>query len=347
MKQFLLALSFLVAFASSAAADQYSPKQQAIVDNGNKLLKRFKTDAVNRACKSKIEARIEWKGFLAEIGKTIDKDDVDDIYSYCGAPLAQLQDSCSSDGFEKNVQQQVQSYVCKLQKKGASSMSLKGKELAMTMKWQPQREHRRWAELATLATLRAGEFTLGQAKVIGAENAKFEKSAVGMMESCGYKLTTSIEWKSFLAEVDKRVGRNNEPSIQLACGAALDGLERVCRLEKKSLVKKNVKSFVCVFGGPKKQKLSLRKGLLTYRVDLGTNAGDNTTLIRAFLVKKKIAAKKAPSPKGGAATLRGIVTEDNKARGSVGRCKTKCARKCSGASNKSRCHSQCRKACEH
>jgi len=341
----LVALAILISFVTVAHAEGFTDKEKEIVADQDRKFDLMYAGNTNRYCETKIKASIDWGSFASEVRKIAKKKKVPSIFNKCGDALDHLKTLCQADGYKDNVQAQVTSYRCRYDDKTNPSVVLKGKKMIFTINWTAEGLHR-LARKATEEQLRDGEYNLRQAKLIRSENGYFRKLTVTPTnKKCETKISAEIDWPSFAAEVDKRLDKNREVSIQSACSLPLQRLGAICDWDKKKPVQKKVTSYKCVFGGKKKRSIKLKKGALEYRVDF--SARKNVGLVDKFLIKKRIAKKRPPVPKDADKTLRDTLREDEKNRTPAQKCQRGCSKKCSSvrARAKNACRKRCRKKC--
>ena len=93
-------------------------------------------------------------------------------------------------------------------------------------------------------------------------------------KKCGSGLTAKFDWTGLPS------GALKEFSAAGYCGAALDGIERVCEdALGKDAVKQKIKSMTCRFGG--ERSISLKDGSLGYTIDF--NSSNDADFVYAYL----------------------------------------------------------------
>jgi len=237
---------------------------------------------------------------------------------------------------------QVESFVCRFDAKADANtnanVSLKNKVLSVRSNFNPKTSLQEWANNLVGDTLRDGDFSVRQAAFMRAEEASLQRLYSSHADNkCGSKIGWSIDWKSFIGEVDKRLSKQEKTSIFASCGIPLNRLGDICSSDRKNKVKAKIKNYTCSFGGAKKQKLALKKGNLAFHVDF--SAEDSYGSFDAFLVKNKV-VKKRPKPKKlspkDLASIRRIMGEGVDTQ----RCYRACDR-VRGARAKRECRSRC------
>ncbi len=324
----------------------FSLSQAALIHDDNERLKSMLLD-MKRGCDGhKVKWKVDWKSFKQEIDKRVTHNGLPathpsnnllGIWRQCLSPLTALEQLCSN-GQTKLMRDQVSSFVCRFDKNAGSKMVLKDKVLTLTSDFKMDTGPTEWGDILVGATLRDGEFSVRQAAFIRGEDADFKRLySAKANDRCNTKIAWSIDWKSLEGEMDKRISKKDKTSIYSACGVPLDRLADVCGSDRKNKVKKKIKAYTCVFGGDKKQKLTLSRGTLQYHVDFG--AKDSYGAVDTFLVKTRI-VKKKPKPKKlspkDLAKIRRILGEGANTQ----RCYRACDR-VRGARAKQQCRNKC------
>lgn len=273
---------------------EFSVSQAALIKNDKGRIKSAMAD-MKRRCGHQVKWKVDWKSFEGRLNSFIADDNQTAIWQQCVEPLSALEGLCAS-GQAKLMKQQVSSYVCRYDKDVDANMVLKGKTLSLTSNFQPKGMGlAEWAKNLVGDTLRDGDYSVRQAGFMRNENADLQRLySTNTDERCKTKIAASIDWKSFLGEVDKRLSKQSKTSIYDSCAVPLARLADVCGSDPKNKVKAKIKSYTCTMGGTKKRKLTLKGGNLHYYVDF--RADDSYGYTDTFLVKNRV-IKKKPKPK--------------------------------------------------
>lgn len=310
--------------------------QAALIKNDMGRIKDAMAD-MKRRCGHDVKWKVDWKSFSAEIDKRTGSNNLPAIWQQCSAPLMGLEAMCTN-GQSDLMKSQVDSFECRFDKKTEADMVLKGKKLVLTSNFDTK-GLKEWGKMLVWDTLRDGEFSVNEAAFIRDEEEHLQRLYSTLVDGkCKTKIKWAIDWKSFKGEMDKRLATGEKTSIYSACGVPLNRLADVCGSDSKNKVKKKISSYKCAYGGPKKQKLSLKKGKFEYRVDFA--ADDAYGAVDKFLVKKKV-IKKKPAPKKLSpkelSQIRRILGEGANTQ----QCYKGCARRCTTQSCKNTCRSGC------
>lgn len=313
----------------------FSVAQAALIRNDTARIKDSRAD-MKRRCKGAIAWSVDWKSFKGELSKRTGSNNLPAIWQQCGAPLAALEGLCVN-GQTKLMHDQVSSFVCRFDKNSEPTMTLQNNVLTLVSNFESKAGDEGAKNLVG-DTLRDGDFSVRQAAFIRDEEANLQRLYGAKVDNaCKSKIAWSVDWKGFVGEIDKRLSKEDRTLLYASCGVPLNRLADICGSDRKNKVKAKIKSYSCVFGGPKKQKLSLKKGQLQYHVDF--TAEDSYGAFDAFLVKSKV-VKKRPIPKKlspkDLASIRRILGEGANTQS----CYKACARR-KGARAKQQCRNSC------
>ncbi len=314
----------------------FTVAQAALIRNDTDRIKDARAD-MKRRCKGEVKWSVDWKSFRGELDKRTKSNNLTAIWQYCNAPLEALEQLCTNDQ-AKLMKDQVKSFVCRYDKSSEATMTLEGKVLTLVSNFKKNAGKEGAANLVG-DTLRDGDFSVRQAAFIREEEADLKRLYSSNADSkCKTKIDWSIDWQSFKGEIDKRLSKEDKTLLYASCGVPLNRLADICGSDRKNKVKAKIKSYSCVYGGPKKQRLSLKKGKLQYNVDF--TAEDSYGDFDKFLVKNKV-VKKRPKPKKlspkDLASIRRILGS----QANTQQCYKACARR-KGA----RARQQCRNSCQ-
>ena len=314
---------------------EFSVAQSALIRNDTARIKDSRAD-MKRRCKGEVKWTVDWKSFKGELNKRTGSNNLPAIWEQCGAPLAALEGLCVG-GQSKLMLDQVSSFVCRFDKGRDATMTLENKVLTLVSNFE-SKAGTEGAKNLVGDTLRDGDFSVRQAAFIRNEEKDLQRLYGERVDSaCKTKIAWSIDWKGFLGEINNRLSNKDKTLLYASCGVPLNRLADICGSDRKNKVKAKVKSYKCVFGGPKKQKLTLKKGELQYHVDF--TAEDSYGAFDAFLVKNKVVKKRPPpkklSPKD-LASIRRILGEGANTQS----CYKACARR-KGARAKQQCRNTC------
>lgn len=135
------------------------------------------------------------------------------------------------------------------------------------------------------SSLALGEFSLRQKQLMKWEDEVLAKAVEKSDEKCSMKLKATIDWKSFQAEVDKKLDGKLSRGFGSYCSMVPDNLWSMCTdADGKTSIQKKIKSYDCKFGGKDKRSISLKGGSLTFWVDW--DAANNDNYIKGYLGKK-------------------------------------------------------------
>jgi hypothetical protein len=315
---------------------EFSVGQAALIRNDTGRIKDARAD-MKRRCKGEIKWSVDWKSFKSELSKRTGKNDLAAIWGYCNEPLAALEGLCVG-GQAKLMKDQVSSFVCRFDKNKAATMTLENKVLTLVSNFE-KNAGSEGAKNLVGDTLRDGDFSVRQAAFIRNEEKDIQRLYGERVDnSCKTKIAWSVDWKGFVGEIENRLSGKDRTLLYASCGVPLNRLADICGSDRKNKVKAKIKSYSCVYGGPKKQKLSLKKGKLQYNVDF--TAEDSYGTFDKFLVKNKV-VKKRPVPKKlspkDLASIRRILGEGANTQS----CYKACARRKSA-----RAKQQCRNTCQ-
>jgi len=320
----------------------FSVSQAALIRNDTGRIKSGTGD-MKRSCNHSVKWKVDWKSFKGELNKRVGSNNLTQIWQQCAAPLRALELMCDNAQAEL-MAEQVKSFVCRFDAKADAAananagVSLKNKVLSVSSNFAPKGGLQEWANNLVGDALRDGDFSVRQAAFMKSEEADLQRLYSSHADNkCGTKIGWSIDWKSFIGEVDKRLSKQEKTSIYASCGVPLNRLGDVCGSDRKNKVKAKVKSYTCSYGGKKKQKFALKKGKLAFHVDF--SAEDSYGSFDAFLVKNKV-VKKRPEPKKlspkDLASIRRVLGGQRNTQ----QCYKTCARK-RGARAKQQCRNSC------
>jgi hypothetical protein len=106
------------------------------------------------------------------------------------------------------------------------------------------------------------------------QEAALAKNVERTNKKCGSGFTAKFDWSGLPS------GALKEFSVAGYCGAALDGIERVCEdALGKDAVKQKIKSITCRFGG--ERSISLKDGSLGYTINF--NSSNDADFVNAYL----------------------------------------------------------------
>jgi hypothetical protein len=106
------------------------------------------------------------------------------------------------------------------------------------------------------------------------QEAALTKNVERTNKKCGSGFTAKFDWTGLPS------GALKEFSVAGYCGAALDGIERVCEdALGKDAVKQKIKSMTCGFGG--ERSISLKDGSLAYTINF--NSSNDADFVYAYL----------------------------------------------------------------
>jgi len=314
----------------------FNLSEAALIRNDMGRIKDSNLD-MKRSCKGEVKWKVDWKSFKGELDKRTGSNNLPSIWQNCYRPLEALEGLCTA-GKAKLMKEQVSSFVCRFDKNSDPMMTLNGKELTLVSNFK-KKAGLEGASILIGDLLRDGNFSVRQAAFIKEEEANLQRLySNAANDKCHSKIAWSIDWKSLTGEMNKRLSKEDKTLLYASCGVPLNRLADICGSDRKNKVKAKIKSYACVFGGPKKGKLSLKRGKLQYNVDF--TAEDSYGTFDKFLVKNKVVKKRPPpkklSPKD-LASIRRILGEGANTQ----QCYKKCARR-KGA----RARQQCRNSCQ-
>lgn len=313
----------------------FTLSQAALIRNDTKRIKSASGD-MKRRCKGEVNWSVDWKSFKGELDKRTGSNNLRQVWQNCYEPLRALENLCTN-AQTKLMKDQVSSFVCRYDRKSEATMTLEGKVLTLVSNFEKNAGEEAVNNLVG-DTLRDGDFSVRQAAFIKAEEAQIQRLySAEADDKCGTKIAWSVDWKSFEGEINKRLSKEDKTLLYASCGVPLNRLASICGGDRKNKVKAKIKSYSCVYGGPKKQKMALKKGKLQYNVDF--TAEDSYGAFDKFLVKNKVIKKRPPpqklSPKDLARIRRILGSQAN-----TQQCYKACARR-KGARAKRQCRSSC------
>jgi len=90
----------------------------------------------NKACETKMTAKVDWDSFKGEIDKWLDGKDKDKInFALCAEPINQVRWLCERPEGKSAVQKRIVSFSCKFGGKGKRAIGLKGSNLSLSVDW--------------------------------------------------------------------------------------------------------------------------------------------------------------------------------------------------------------------
>ena len=96
-----------------------------------------------RACKTKIPARIDWMSFRKQIHRNFRKEIFKSPYSFCHPPFATLASYCRKNSrFRARINRKVKRYVCKFGGKGRARVKLRRGTLTYWVDWKKSNIHK-------------------------------------------------------------------------------------------------------------------------------------------------------------------------------------------------------------
>jgi hypothetical protein len=89
-------------------------------------------------CGIKLNAKIDWQSFKAEIDKHLDGKDGHNysFYGYCSSPPSAMFSLCDSEDGKAAIKKRIKSYTCKFGGEGKRKIELKGSNLTMWVDWK-------------------------------------------------------------------------------------------------------------------------------------------------------------------------------------------------------------------
>jgi hypothetical protein len=310
--------------------------QMALIRDNTNRIEDAMAD-MSRRCEGDVKWTVDWPSFREELTKRIGKTDLPAIWQQCSAPLVALEALCTNDQASLMLDQ-VNAFACHFDEDVPANMVLDGTTLSLTSNFSAG-GLKEWASHLVGDTLRDGDFTVRQAAFMRDEDAHFsDLYSKRVNGKCDTNVAGSIDWTSFVGEVDKRLSNEEKTSIYASCGVPLDRLADVCETDPDNKVKPMVNAYTCTHGGDGKAELTLSDGALAYAVDFSaedTYGAVDRFLIRMGVIKKRPAPKKL-SPKD-LANIRRILGEG----ANIQQCYKGCAARCSTQA----CKNQCRAGC--